>query len=100
MEESDALSRMRLMKILFFCFVILVPIGLISLILDSRSTVGILVAATGFISGIVCAFVLCPCCGKPSGFFFKYVVAGVVPVGFCIHCGESYLKSKGCQNHS
>ena len=89
---------MQRMKLLFIGFATLLPLGIAVALISVSNTVGVAIAAVGVLLGIICAFTSCPCCSKPSGVFFKYIVVGVFPMGFCFHCGKSYVSGKGCGN--
>lgn len=97
--NNDAVNdKMRRMKLLFIGFVTLLPLGIVIVLISDSNAPGVAIAAVGGFLGLVCAFTPCPCCSKPSGVFFKYIVGGVFPMGFCFHCGKSYLSGKGCGN--
>ncbi len=100
MDKASEISQMRRMRILFFSFIFLLLAGVLLLILGAPFALGWSICAAGIVSGLVCAFTPCPCCSKPSGAFFKYMVGGVFPMGFCFHCGKSYLGNSGCGNDS
>lgn len=100
MEDKTVQSTLRRMKILFIAFVVLLPIGIIIIVSSSYQSLGIAVFGIGGVSGIICAFTTCPCCGQLSGVFFKGFIGGAFPIGSCIHCKQSYLGVSGCNSES
>lgn len=84
------------MKVLFTGFAIFMPIGFILLIAGAPFSLGLITIAAGILLGLSCAFSPCPCCAKRSGVFTTPLVSGVFPMGFCFHCGKSYLGKGGC----
>lgn len=100
MDETAAQNTMRRMRLLFIAFVVLFPIGIALMIGSSFQVLGISAFSVGAISGIVCAFTTCPCCGQLSGVFFKGFVGRAFPIGSCVHCKRSYLCASGCNSDS
>ena len=100
MDNEAAIRTMQKMRVLFLGFVVLVPVGLILAMATPLKVLGVSVFAFGTISGVVCAFITCPCCSQLSGVFFKGFIGGVFPMGSCVHCRNSYLAAKGCGHDS
>ena len=100
MDNVSAEKDMRRMKLLFIGFAVLTPIGIAAVIVNSSSLISFVVLAVGLLFGLVCAFTPCPSCSKPTGVFFKNFVGGVFPLGFCFHCGKSYLSGRNSTNGS
>ena len=96
MSDESVSNVMQRMKLLFFGFAILLPLGIVVALVSPYVVPGIAIATVGGLLGIIFAFTPCPCCSKLSGVFFKYVVGGVFPMGFCFHCGKSYVSGKDC----
>ncbi|MGD8567893.1 MAG: hypothetical protein PVJ39_07385, partial [Gammaproteobacteria bacterium] len=85
MDKIQEIKQMRKLKYLFFVFIFVSLIGVALTIVDIQSSLGPAIIMLGVLVGVLCAFTPCPCCSKPSGFFFYYFIGGVVPVGVCIH---------------
>jgi len=100
MSAESVHEQMKKMKLLFLGFAILTPVGFVLAISNISPFIGFVLFAMGILLGTVCAFTPCPCCSKLSGVFFKYIFGGVFPMGFCFHCGKSYLRGHGCNNDS
>lgn len=61
---------------------------------------GLIIFSIGGISGVICAFTTCPCCGQLSGVFFNGFIGGAFPVGSCIHCKQTYMSANKCNRES
>lgn len=92
--------KMRRMRILFFFFIFAIPIGVYIAVATPVQWLGVALALAGGVSGVVCAFTSCPCCGELSGVFFRSYYGGAFPAGKCMHCNTSYIKARGCGGDS
>ncbi len=100
MEAITAKRKMRRMRILFLSFALLIPLGLLFALGTRHQLMGVIVFIFGSVTGAVCAFTTCPCCSQLSGIFAKGIWGGMFPFGYCVHCGDSYLRANGCGNDS
>ena len=100
MNNESEIRRMKKMRFLFLVFVCLVPSGIGFTVASPYKLFGLILFGVGGIAAVVCAFISCPCCSRLNGVFFKGFVGGVFPLGFCVHCGSSYLGAKGCRHDS
>lgn len=72
-------------------FVLFTPLGFYLAISSSAISLGSVFVVVGIFSGLICAFMPCPHCSKPSGVIFKIYFMAVFPMGLCFHCGKSHL---------
>lgn len=100
MEELEIKNRMRRMKFLFTGFLVLMPVGVTLLLSSPYQALGLIIFCIGGISGVICAFTTCPCCGQLSGVFFKGFIGGAFPIGSCIHCKQTYMSDYKCNRES
>jgi hypothetical protein len=100
MDETATQNTMHRMRLLFITFVVLLPVGVALIAWSPYQALGITAFSVGGLSGIVCAFTTCPCCGQLSGVFFKGFFGGAFPIGSCVHCKKSYLRANGCNSDS
>lgn len=89
-DKAASCKSLFNLKSAFYVFVSFTVLGIVTLIFGYKE-VGIGLVGLGVVSGVVCSFLPCPYCSKSTGVFFKGVVGGAVPLGFCVHCGKSYL---------
>lgn len=100
MEDTEIKNRMRRMKFLFIAFMLFTSFGVMIILSSPYEALGIIIFIIGGISGVVCAFTTCPCCGQLSGVFFRGFIGGVFPIGSCVHCKQTYLVATGCNHES
>ena len=100
MDTETTKRKMHRMRVLFYSFVVLIPVGLLLALGTSHQWIGVALFLVGGAAGTVCAFATCPCCSQLSGVFAKGFLVGAFPLGFCVHCRKSYLGAKGCEYDS
>ncbi|MCG7991195.1 MAG: hypothetical protein JAY99_01725 [Candidatus Thiodiazotropha lotti] len=100
MEEIEIKNRLHRMKFLFTGFLVLMPIGVTLILSSPYQALGLIIFFIGGISGVICAFTTCPCCGQLSGVFFKVFIGGAFPIGSCIHCKQTYMSANKCNRES
>ena len=81
-----------LIKAFFTLFILLTPIGFMVIFSEQALESGFWLVLIGIVSGLVCAVSPCSSCGKPTGVISKGLFGAVFPLGYCFHCGKSYLK--------